>query len=113
MWITSYLAKNRASQSATSGSVMNADSTGVEVSASRKYREVPVVAPYGIYWVPPAGEQAVMVHTPASDLCMGVVNSGAQELEPGELMLCSDGGASIVLKNNGSVLINGKEYGGT
>ena len=113
MWIASYLAKQRASQSATSGSVMDADSAGVEISASRKYRELPVVAPYGIYWVPPAGEKAVMVHTPVSDLCMGVVTAGAEGLEPGELMLCSEGGASIVLKNNGSVLINGNKYGGT
>ncbi len=30
------------------------------------------------------------------------------DLKPGELMLYSAGGASIVLKNDGSVLINGK-----
>ena len=29
------------------------------------------------------------------------------ELEPGELMLYSSGGANIVLKNDGQVLING------
>lgn len=113
MWITSYLTKNREVQTATSGRVMNADSAGVEVSASRKYRELPVTAPYGICWVPPEGEQAVMVHTNAGDLCVGVVTYANEELEPGELMLCSEGGASIVLKNNGDVLINGKKYGGT
>ena len=31
------------------------------------------------------------------------------DLNPGEVMLFSSGGASIVLKNNGKVLINGKE----
>ena len=31
------------------------------------------------------------------------------ELEEGELMLYSKGGASIVLKNDGRVLVNGKE----
>ncbi len=34
-----------------------------------------------------------------------------QSLSEGELMLYSKGGASIVLKNDGRVLINGREYG--
>ncbi len=113
MWITSYLAKNRIKDSASAGSIMNCDLTGVEVDASRRYREVPVAAPYGVYCVPPSGEQVVMVHTPSKDVCMGVISSLSTSLEPGEIMLCSEGGASIVLKNDGSVLINGKEYGGT
>lgn len=113
MWLTSYLAKNRTKDTATAGSVMNCDVTGVEVSSSRQYREVPVAAPYGVYCVPPSGEQAVMVHTASKDVCLGVISAFPSELEPGEIMLCSEGGASIVLKNDGSVLINGKKYGGT
>lgn len=113
MWITSYLAKNRMKDSACAGSIMNADVTGVEVDSSRRYREVPVAAPYGVYCVPPSGERAVMVHTPSGGVCMGVISPLPASLEAGEIMLCSQGGASIVLKNDGSVLINGKEYGGT
>lgn len=112
MWITSYLAKNREKESACAGSVVSADAAGVEVSSSRLYREVPVAAPYGVYCVPPSGEQAVMVHTQSKDVCVGVLSLAAEDLEPGEIMLCSKGGASIVLRNDGSVLINGKEYGG-
>ena len=113
MWITSYLSKNRIKESATSGSVTDTDARGVEVDASRRYRELPVAAPFGVVCVPPAGEQAVVVHTEAEDVCVGIVTSFPEDLEPGELMLRSAGGASIVLKNNGSVFINGKEYGGT
>lgn len=112
MWITSYITKRHKAEAATSGSVINSDVSGVEVSASRRYREVPICAPYGVVYVPPVGEEAVMVHTPSADVCMGVIASAPESLEAGELMLCSKGGASIILKNNGSVLINGKEFGG-
>ena len=44
------------------------------------------------------------------ETALGVLHSGSG-LEPGEVMLYSKGGASIVLKNNGSVLINGREVG--
>ena len=45
------------------------------------------------------------------ELCMGVV-APQEKLESGELMLYSAGGASITLKNDGNVYINGKKYGG-
>ena len=41
--------------------------------------------------------------------CLGVVAQD-KNLEEGELMLYSKGGASIVLKNDGSVVINGKVF---
>ncbi len=44
------------------------------------------------------------------ETALGVLH-GSGGLEPGEVMLYSKGGASIVLKNNGSVLINGREVG--
>lgn len=34
-----------------------------------------------------------------------------QSLQPGELLLCSAGGASIKLCNDGRILMNGKETG--
>ena len=113
MWITSYITKRRKNDTATSGSVMNSDFSGVEVSASRRYREVPVSAPYGVVSIPPVGEEAIIVHTPSAEVCMGVITTPSDALEAGELMLCSKGGASIILKNDGSVFINGKKYGGT
>ena len=42
-------------------------------------------------------------------VCLGVIAAPPEPLEPGEVMLYSAGGASIVLKNNGKVLINGRE----
>ena len=42
------------------------------------------------------------------EVCLGVIGS-ADGLEEGEIMLRSKGGASLVLKNDGRVLVNGRE----
>jgi hypothetical protein len=43
------------------------------------------------------------------EVSLGVL-ADTDGLQEGELMLKSRGGASIVLKNNGKVLINGREF---
>ena len=43
------------------------------------------------------------------EIGLGVI-ADRTELEEGEVMLYSKGGASVILKNNGKVLINGEEY---
>lgn len=113
MWLTSFMAKNIKDKSAVSAGSVTATRDGrVEVDSSARHLDLPVVAPYGVIYVPPVGSQAVMVSTSMGDACVGVVNNQAQGLRAGELMLCSAGGASIVLKNDGTVLINGKEFTG-
>jgi phage gp45-like len=69
---------------------------------------IPVVSPYGIATVPPKGERVVVLPTGNTAVCLGTPQKN-NNLEEGELMLFSSGGASIVLKNNGKVFINGKE----
>ena len=54
------------------------------------------------------GESAVVLPLEDGEVCLGVVGS-ADGLEEGELMLRSKGGASLVLKNDGRVLVNGRE----
>ncbi len=68
-----------------------------------------IAVPYGIVSVPVQGESAVMLDVGGRPVCLGVLQ-GNNSLEMGEIMLYSKGGASIVLKNNGKVLINGKEF---
>ena len=43
------------------------------------------------------------------EIGLGVI-ADRTELEEGEVMMYSKGGASVILKNNGKVLINGEEY---
>lgn len=112
MWLTSIMTKNnKGRQSALAGCVTDAKGTSVELFESSKHKDVPLVAPFGVVSVPPVGSEAVAVRTTTGVACVGVKNKPSEELEAGELMLCSLG-ASIVLKNDGRVLINGKELGG-
>lgn len=68
-----------------------------------------MAVPGGIAYAPSKGEQAVVVSTEAGTVCLGVLHENTEHLEEGELMLYSAGGAVILLKNDGRVLVNGKE----
>ena len=111
MWLTSFMAKNiRENSAASSGSVMGTKDGKLQVDATVSQHDLPLVAPFGVVCVPAIGEEAVTINTPSGEVCLGVVAKNSKGLAPGELMLCSKGGASIVLKNDGRVLINGKEF---
>lgn len=65
-----------------------------------------LIHPYGIYFVYPDNE-AVEIE---GERIFGSLEPVDATLEAGEIMLKSLGGAKIVLKNNGKVMINGREY---
>ncbi len=109
MWLTSFLNKGKNVTTATKGSVTASAQSSVQVDASTQHDDVAVVAPYGIAYVPPVGEGAVIVPFDGGEACVGVIADSPLKLSRGELMLYSQGGASILLKNDGSVLINGKK----
>lgn len=81
---------------------------GICVQGKREYRNIPSVLPFGIVSVPLLGEKALITPTEFGNVNSGVISS-SNNLSPGEVMLYSAGGASIVLKNDGKVLINGRE----
>ncbi len=107
MWLTSFLNKGNSKTPATKGSITGTGGASVCIDASTQHRNVSIVAPYGFAYVPPVGEGAVLVPFDGGEACVGVVTGLSENLERGEVMLYSAGGASIVLKNDGSVLING------
>lgn len=92
------------------GDVTTSAFNTVGVNTALELRELPLVAPFGVVSRPPVGERAVVLPLEKENVCLGVYANDST-LQPGELMLCSKGGASIVLKNDGTVLINGKVYG--
>lgn len=111
MWLAEYMTKNTPDQNKSScGNVTSSNNGNVAVSACLEHRDLPIVAPYGIVYNPPENEKSAILDVGGSYMCVGVV-APYKELQPGELMLYSKGGASIVLKNDGTVLINGKVYG--
>ena len=112
MWIADYLTKNSmVSPEAVSGNVVASEKSRTAVVSSGEHKGLKNASPYGVISTPPVGEDAVVLPLSDSEVCVGVI-SGDEGLEAGELLLKSKGGASILLKNDGSVYINGEKYGG-
>lgn len=109
MWLMNYITQNSISApSAVKGNVNKNDSDGIAVVSSGEHKRLKSCFPYGIVSVPPTGEKAIVLPLDDGEVGLGVI-SGNVGLNEGEVMLYSKGGASIILKNDGRVLINGKE----
>lgn len=109
MWISRYVTENSFQKESPSvGVVRAAEGDKVAVSATGEHLSLPVALPYGIAYAPPLGCRSLVLPTEAGNVCIGVIGDTRAGLSPGELMLYSAGGASIVLKNDGRVLINGR-----
>ncbi len=111
MWLMNYITKNSiTSPGAVKGNVSSVKSSGLSVTSSGEHKQLKTCLPYGVVSVPPVGECAVVLPLDDGEISLGVV-AQVGDLAEGEVMLRSKGGASIVLKNSGKVLINGTEYG--
>ncbi len=109
MWLMNYITKNSlASPNAVKGNVNKNDKDGTAVVSSGEHKRLKSCFPYGIISVPPTGERAVVLPLEDGEVNLGVI-AESSNLNEGELMLYSKGGASIVLKNDGRVLVNGQE----
>ena len=108
MWISRYVTGNSFGSGRADIGEVRASGEAVSVSASDDFHSLPIVAPYGIAYVPPVGTMSLVTPCESGHACLGVVAAPPETLEAGELMLYSSGGARIVLKNDGRVLINGR-----
>lgn len=108
MWISRYVTGNSFGMDGASVGKVSSVGSKVSVSASNDHMSVPTAAPYGIAYVPPIGSRSLVLPTDSGAVCMGVIGAPDEGLEQGEVMLYSAGGARIVLKNDGRVLINGR-----
>lgn len=86
--------------------VSYSDSQSFGAVSSSETRGVPVFAPRGISYRPCEGDRMLILPVDGADTCVGClcVNTG---LASGELKLSSAGGATILLKNNGEIILNG------
>ncbi len=111
MWLLDYVTRNSLKDRKPSkGEITSSDSNSVCVNSFYEHRDIEVVVPYGVYYNPPSKEESVVLPLNSSCVSIGVVQKAVGDLEPGEIMLKSKGGAKIVLKNDGSVEINGKVF---
>lgn len=106
MWLSKKITTNQPEAASTNiGYISDVNTTQVTVKNGDEFKDIPMLAPFGIAYVPNVGDKAIIMHTPNSDICAGGIVENS-DLEPGEVMLYSSGGASIILKNSGEVMIN-------
>lgn len=109
MWITNYIAKEKKDRNIV-GSITNNNGTDFSVMGSSQHKNAKVAYPYGFYYNPPVDETAIVIPTEKGSVMTGVCCEVVKDLEPGEIMIKSQGGATILLDNRGRVIINGKVF---
>lgn len=80
--------------------------SGFAVQGESRYDRPEMLLPYGFSSLAEPGGRAVML----DGYCAGLSSAPDQKLDPGEVRLYSAGGAEILLKRDGSVVINGQSF---
>lgn len=95
-----------AASGATVAQVTFSEGDGFGAVSAAEQRGLPVFAPRGIAFRPCEGDNLLLIPAGGANVCAGVLST-AEELEAGELKLCSAGGALIHLKRSGDIVLNG------
>lgn len=105
MWLSRMLAADSETLSAEHGTVTLNTAGGMETEGTASTRHLTLYAPYGYSAKVPVGEEVLLLALPDG---LAVAGAKAREasLQSGEIEITSAGGASLLLKNNGSVVIN-------
>ena len=90
----------------TIGRVTHSGGGGFGVAGVSRITPALVFAPRGIAYLPAVGDNVLLLPVEGNDTCLGVLSATAG-LAPGELRLTSSGGASITLRSNGEIDLNG------
>lgn len=112
MWLSKMAAKTAEEQPTAGMGQVTISGENPAVMTGCEYRRLPVIGPGGVLWMPQVGSQALVIKTGDGYALAGVVEDNGG-LEPGELMLKTDG-CSIKLSGegiylDGKVFINGNE----
>ena len=118
MWLSKQLFPSLSSSPAFSQGKVTASRQGLlTVQGEEEYRQAHYLGPRGIFSVPLQGADALSLRLPEGTAYLGAFQKFPDTLQPGELLLQSAGGACILLKNDGTIVLNdtvipaGKEGG--
>lgn len=110
MWLSERAGRGlTAEKSADIGDVTIADAqTGVMLDGEQ--RSLGFTSPGGYVWRPRKGQNVVVLKGAGGEtMVAGVPQPAASAaLEPGEILIRSEGGCSIQLKNDGTITLSGK-----
>ena len=118
MWLSKTLSlRQRAEQENTAADmgVTTIGGSGASVMTRGEQRDLEVFAPSGLIWQPKVGDTVLVVKggTGGQEQCV-VAASTAEDtpkgFSPGELLLYSSGKASIYLRKDGSIAVNGNGF---
>lgn len=106
MWLSRIINKTERPPLAETGEVTLSSAENWEADASQRMRNINSYAPYGYSYKAPVGEEIFVLSAEGGFASLGT-KASSQGLEAGEVKICSKGGASIELKNDGSIVLNG------
>jgi len=117
MWLSKKLSIYRTAEqegAAADMGITTIGGTNASVETRGEQRNLEVFAPRGIIWQPQQGDTVLVIKggIGCQEHCIvaaETVSKGPDTLTPGELYLFSDG-ASLYLRNDGSILITGDLY---
>ncbi|MGI6255296.1 MAG: hypothetical protein ACOYJZ_06645 [Acutalibacter sp.] len=82
------------------------EGNGMKIQGDSEYRSPELLFPYGYVSAAEDGQRAVML----DGVCAGIAAAPDNQLSQGEVRLYSAGGAEILLRNTGEVVINGQSF---
>lgn len=115
MWLSKTLALRQAAGQEGTAADMGVTTIGggsASVMTRGEQRDLEVFAPGGLVWQPKAGDTVLVVKggSGCEERCVTAMDTSAatpKEMKPGELFLYADGGASIYLREDGSIAVTG------
>lgn len=105
MWMSKRIVATSEKEVAEKGKVTLSDNQ-FEAGATVTRRNIDSYAPYGYKSVPPVDEDVIMLESNEGAVVLGALSKD-EDIESGEVKISSLGGAYIILKNNGDIVLNG------
>ena len=105
MWMSKRIVATSEMEVAEKGKVTLSDNQ-LEAGATVTRRNIDSYAPYGYKSVPPVDEDVIMLESNDGAVVLGALSKD-EDIESGEVKISSLGGAYIILKNNGDIVLNG------
>lgn len=105
MWMSKKIVATSENEVAEKGKVTLSDNQ-FEAGATVTKRNIDSYTPYGYQSVPPINEDIIMLESNDGAVVLGALSKN-DGLESGEVKISSLGGAYIILKNNGNIVLNG------
>ncbi|MCR4924736.1 MAG: hypothetical protein K5917_00445 [Clostridiales bacterium] len=106
MWISKVLLNNSFQNKAEKANITISNENSVCANGSCEVRNIPVYSPYGIESHPISEADVLLIPCYDGYAICGCKNKASSQINSGELRLFSMGGASIILKNNGDIVLN-------